>query len=69
MKGVLTMTYMKKFGEFAVKEGNTVLKWFKDREKAVDCFNWYAEAPEELENTLRLVCLRTGEILMECQPE
>ena len=61
------MTYQNRFGQYAVKIGNATYKWFKDRDKAITCFNWYSEAPEELDDVLRLVEIKTGKVLMECE--
>lgn len=63
------MTYRQKHANYEVKIGDVPYKWFVKYEKAVEEYNFLAQAPDELEGTLTLVDSRTGEILMSCEPE
>lgn len=62
------MTYCQKFAVYEVKIGDDTYAWFKDLEKATERFNFYAAAPDELEDVLTLVESKTGEILKQVNP-
>lgn len=63
------MSYKKQFSKYEVNIGCNTYGWFKDYDKAVDKFNFYAKYPDELDDTLVLKDSKTGEILMSCEPE
>lgn len=64
------MTYLKKYGNYAIYTDGTVFKWFKDFDKALNYWkNDITLDPETIEEWLeeyesvKLVNLRTGEII------
>ena len=62
------MTYQNRYGKYAVKIDGTTYAWFKNYDKAVAEFEFYAKAPEELEGTLTLEDIKTGGILKSVEP-
>ena len=63
------MTYMKKYGNYAIYMDGLVFKWFKDYEKAKEACDFYAKYPDELDGDMTLVNIRSGEILATCDAE
>lgn len=62
------MTYKKQFGIYEVQSAYEGEKWFKDYDKAVALFNLMAKDLED-DEFVRLVNLKTGEVLMEKEAE
>ena len=63
------MSYQNQFSRYDVKIGFNTMAWFKDYNKAVAKYNFYAAAPDELDDTLMLVNHKTGKVLKQCEPE
>ena len=63
------MTYMKKYGNYAIYMGGLAFKWFKTFENAKKEFDFYAQYPDELEDDMTLVNIRTSEVLESCEAE
>lgn len=62
------MNYKNRFGKYAVEIGMNTMAWFKDYDKAPAEYMFYADARDELDYVLRLVDLKTGEVLASVEP-
>ena len=66
---IIKMTYKNQFGKYEIKMGGLVYKWFKDLKNAEAHFERLAKAPDELEDDITLVEIRTGKVLRVCKSE
>lgn len=57
------MTYRQKYGKYEIRIDGSVWKWFKDYDKALAEYEWYAQFPEELDGDMELVEIATGAVL------